>query len=805
MSSGSRKVEEIFAQLLDLEESERLPALDHLCADDPQSAAEVREMLAHLPAAESYFARFPTPEDAAAPRLDGRRVGVYRITGELGRGGMGVVYRAERDDGQFARQVAVKFVSLLAAGGEAWRRFEREKLILAGLRHPNIAELLDAGVSEEGTPYLVMELVEGVPIDVYCRRHNLSIPARIRLFQQIAAAIEFIHRNLIVHRDIKPGNVLVTAEGEPKLLDFGISRILPANGEEGDRTAPERRLMTLNYSSPEQVRGEPVSTVSDVYSLGLLLYELLAGRQAYSLSGSSTLDMLRRVLEVDPPPPEAGADLDQIVLKSIRKAPEERYASARELAADLDNYLAGRPVTAVRATKLYCLGKWVRRNRVPVTIGALVALMLFTAGAAVVWQMQIARRERAVAERRFQEVRKLANSILFEFHDPISRLAGTTEVRRLMVARALEYLDSLARDARRDVALQLELASAYVRLGDIQGNPNRANLGDTKGALATYTKAKRILERVLQAEPRHHAASLQMGRVLTLIGAQHVHVGAGSASLEMKRQALAHWERLAKDAPEDWQARRGLGAAYSEMATATADQLPLNERLAFGNRATAVYEKLLESRPSDPDRMRDLAVIHKYLSGMYQDDAGSMLKHAQAAVELDERRVQAAPLDATARMELAQSLSMAATGWDKKGGLSAAAGFAQRSVDIRRALWEADPKDHRVRDRLAYALTLLGQFRRRQGDWQAALVSLNEAIGHTEALVTDTDFYMAWHNLAWARLERAEVYRKLGSGGVCTEYRRAAEAYRRLVGDRKEYYTRKLSELQPKLASCRGN
>ncbi|MCC6368631.1 MAG: serine/threonine protein kinase [Bryobacterales bacterium] len=805
MSSGSRKVEEIFARLLDFEEPERLPALEDLCPDDPETAAEVREMLEQLPAAESFFARFPTQENAGASRLDGRRVGAYRITGELGRGGMGVVYRAERDDGQFVRQVAVKFVSLLAAGGEAWRRFEREKRILAGLRHPNIAELLDAGVSEEGTPYIVMELVEGVPIDVYCRERRLSLEERIRLIQQIAGAVDFIHRNLIVHRDIKPGNVFVTAEGVPKLLDFGISRVLPADGEEGDRTAPEWRLMTLNYASPEQLRGEAVSTGADVYSLGLLLYELLAGRQAYSLSGSPAANLLRQVLEEDPPPPGAGADLDQIVMKSIRKAPAERYASARELAADLENYLAGRPVSAIPPAKLYRLRKWIRRNRIAVTIGALVTLMLLAAGAAVVWQMQVARRERAVAERRFHDVRKLANSILFEFHDPISRLSGATEVRRLMIARSLEYLDSLARDARSDVALQLELISAYTRLGDIQGNPNRANLGDTKGALGSYNKARAILEEVLKAEPRHRAASLEMGRLLTLIGAQLVHAGQDAASLEMKRKALAHWESLAKDAPDDEQVRRGLAAAYSEMATATAGQLPNNERFAFGDRAMAVYEKLLVSRPSDPERMRDLARVHKYLSGMYQDDANRMLEHARAAVKLDERRVQAAPRDALARMEFAQSLSMVATGCEKKGDLSTAAAFAQRSVDIRRALWEADPKDHRVRDRLAYALTLLGQFRRRQGDWRGALASLGEAIEHTEALVRHTDFYMAWHNLAWARLERAEVYRKFGSGDVCIEYRRAAEAYRRLAAGRKEYYGKKLSELQPKLASCGGN
>jgi non-specific serine/threonine protein kinase/serine/threonine-protein kinase len=802
----SRKAEEVFARLLDLDEVERPEALARLCADDPAAAAEVQEMLHRLPAAESFFAQFSPESDESRLPFSGRRAGAYRLTGELGRGGMGVVYRAERDDGQFVRQVAVKFVSVLAAGGEAWRRFEREKRILAGLRHPNIAQLLDAGVSEEGTPYIVMELVEGVPIDMYCRERRLNAAACIRLFQQIAGAVDFIHRNLIVHRDIKPANILVTAEGVPKLLDFGISRVLPAAGEGGDATAPEWRVMTLNYSSPEQLRGDPISTATDIYSLGLLLYELLAGRPAYSLSGSSTLDLLRQVLENDPSPPGAGPDLDQVVMKAIHKAPADRYASARDLAADLDNYLAGRPVTAVQPTNLYRLGKWVRRNRLPVSIGGLVALLLLAAGLAVVWQMHVARRERAVAERRFNDVRKLANSILFEFHDPISRLSGATDVRRLMVARATEYLDSLAGDGPgSDVALQLELASAYTRLGDIQGNPNRANLGDAKGALTTYKKARAILEAVLRTAPRHRAAELAMGRLLVLIGAQLVHVGEPVASLETKREALALWIRLAAGAPEDEQIRRGLAAAYSEMATATADDLRVEQRLEFGNRAREIYQRLLADRPADAERMRDLARVHKYLSGMYQNDADRALENAQAAVELDLRRTEAAPLDSAARMEYAQSLSMVATGWEKKGNLSKAISFAERSVEIRRKLWEADSKDHRVRERLAYALALLGQFRSRHGDSRAALKYLGAAIAHTEALTKETDFYMAWHNLAWAHLERAQVYRRLGSGNVCSEYRSAADAYQRLLAYRKEYYTKQLSEVQLNLAMCAGN
>ncbi len=799
---SSRKAEEVFSRLLDLEETARWKQLEDLRAEDPRTAAEAQAMLASLPAAESYFEQFRDVGEGDGPGLQGRRAGAYRIVDELGRGGMGVVYLAERDDGQFKRRVAVKFVNVLAAGGEAWRGFEREKRILAGLRHPNIAQLLDAGVSDEGTPYIVMELVEGVPIDVYCRDRNLSVADRITLFQKIAGAIDFIHRNLIVHRDIKPGNVLVTAGGEPKLLDFGISKMLPADGNAADRTAPERRLMTLNYTSPEQLRGEPVSTVSDVYSLGLLLYELLAGHPACSMDGASAVEVIRRVLEEAPPPPGAARDLDQIVMKAIRKAPAERYATAREFSADLDNYLAGRPVTAVPPSPLYRLAKWVGRNRLPAALGAVVTLLLIAAGCAVIWQMQVARRERAVAERRFNEVRKLARSILFEFHDPISKLSGATEVRRLMVARSLEYLDSLAQDARTNVDLQLELASAYTRLANVRGNPNFANLGDTQGALETYGKAAAILEAVLDGQPRHRGARVAAGQLYVLMGAQLLHAGQASASVDMKRKALTHWQQLARESPADENVIRGLAAASSEMATATDEYVDRDERLRHGNQAKTIYQKLLEARPTDPDRMRDLALIHKYLFGMCQTDAECSLEHAEAAAGLDQRRVSMTPGNAAAQLEYAQSLGLLATGWGKKSEFSKAAGYAEQSAGIRRALWKADPKDRRVRDRLAYALSQVGHFRARQRQWREALACFREAIGHAEAVAADSSAFSAWNTLGWAHKEVAEIYLKLGSGRACGEFEAASQAYRRLAAQRLEFSEAKLAELRPRLAAC---
>ncbi|MEZ5398941.1 MAG: serine/threonine-protein kinase [Bryobacteraceae bacterium] len=802
-SASSRKAEEVFSRLLDLGEPARAEELARLGAEDPQAASEVREMLMSMPAAESYFAQFGPEKETVHPKVQGRLAGAYRIVRELGRGGMGVIYLAERDDGQFRRQVAVKFVGVLAAGGEVWRRFERERRILAGLRHPNIAQLLDAGVSDEGTPYIVMELVDGVPVDEYCRARQLSVSGRVDLFQKVADAIDFIHRNLIIHRDIKPNNVLVTADGVPKLLDFGISRVLLESGAEASLTLPENRVATLNYASPEQLQGGAVSTASDVYSLGLLLYELLAGRPAFPSGDSSPVELLRRVIEEDPPSPGIGGDLERIVMKAIQKAPAERYATVREFSADLEHYLAGRPVSAVPPTRMYRLSKWVNRNRLPVAAGTIVALLLLAAGATVTWQMHVARRERAVAERRFGEVRKLARSILFEFHDPISKLAGATEVRRLMVARSREYLDSLARESSEDTGLQLELSSAYIRLGNVQGNPNFSNLGDTAGALESYAKARKILETVLAANPGHRGALLEAGRLYVLIGAQLLHTGQPRRSLDLKRVALNHWRQLAQANPDDEQVARGLAAAHSEMATATDEFLSPHERWSHGYRAKAIYEKLLQAHPSDAEKMRDLARVHKYLCGMCLTDGDCFLNHARTAADLDRRRVLTDPRDSVAQLELAQSLGLIATGWGKKGEFFKASSLAKESATLRRALWEADPKDARLRDRLAYALAQVGHFQAKEGRWRQALASLQEAVGHAEALVNKSKAFGALDTLGWAHLERADVPAKTGQGNACEAYQQAALAYRRLAHQRKAFSEAKLTGLEPKLAVCR--
>jgi tRNA A-37 threonylcarbamoyl transferase component Bud32 len=377
---------------------------------------------------------------AVTETLAPQKFGPWRVTGVLGHGGMGAVYRAVRDDRAFDKEVAVKALHSGLDGPLARERFRQERSILAGLEHPNIARLVDGGETEAGLSYIVMELVAGEPLTEWCERHAVSREERLKLFLQICAAVQYAHQQLVVHRDLKPGNILVTADGVPKLLDFGIAKLLDVDAI---KTATGLQALTPAYASPEQILGTPVSTTSDVYSLGIVLYELLTGRRPYEVSTASPAATARSICETVPTKPNISGDLDNIILMALRKEPSRRYESVARMAEDIERSLTHRPVIARPDTVRYRTGKFVRRHWVAIAFAAALTITL-TAGVAV------SQYEARQAERRFGQVRKLANKFLFDFHDELIRVPGTTKARSMMVATALEYLDSLARDSARD-------------------------------------------------------------------------------------------------------------------------------------------------------------------------------------------------------------------------------------------------------------------------------------------------------------------------------------------------------------------
>ncbi|HWY58111.1 MAG TPA: serine/threonine-protein kinase, partial [Terriglobales bacterium] len=489
----------ILESALELDPASRASFLDGACADS-FLRREVESLIAsHEQAGTDVLSPSTSPsldpnEQTQFRLPPGKRIGVYEILEEIAAGGMGAVYRAIRADGQYYQQVALKIVRSELGAEFTATRFKNERQILASLNHPNIGKILDGGTTAEGVPYFVMEFVEGRRIDEYSDANKLATTERLKLFLQICSAVQYAHQHLIIHRDIKPGNILVNAEGVPKLLDFGIAKILESSSvnDQYEQTISLLRLLTPEYASPEQVKGEPITTASDVYSLGVVLYELLTGRTPYNVPTRTPHEISRAVCEADPEKPSSAVrrkpiriddreiaddstlnatpegsaeklskrldgDLDNILLMALRKEPQRRYASVEQFAQDIRRHLEHLPVIARQDTFRYRASKFITRHKAAVAVAALVTVALLSATAITVRQARIARAERARAERRFNDVRKLANSLIFEVHDSIQELPGATAARKLIIQRAQEYLDGLAQESQSDPALLREL------------------------------------------------------------------------------------------------------------------------------------------------------------------------------------------------------------------------------------------------------------------------------------------------------------------------------------------------------------
>jgi predicted Ser/Thr protein kinase len=472
-----RRVRDLFDEVVELPPAERAAFLDNLQAGDRELQPEVASLLRASTAAGSFLETPALSHVRESPFEEERRsrIGPYTVVREIGHGGMGTVYLGARADQGFEKTVAIKLVRRGMDTDFILERFRNERRILADLDHPNIARILDGGSTEDGLPYFVMEYIPGRHLLEDAGERKLSTRDKLLLFRRVCAAVAYAHRHLVVHRDLKPSNILVTPEGEPKLLDFGLARVLqPDAGSEGDRTATALRLLTPDYASPEQVRGERIATSSDIYSLGVVLYELLAGRRPYRTTGAGLAEIARAVCEQEPPRPSAAVpslrgDVDNIVLMALRKEPERRYASVEALSDDIGRHLDGRPVHARKDTFGYRTGKFVARHKAGVAAAVVVAALLIGALAATIRQTRIARAERAIAEAHFDDVRQLADTFLFEFHDAIKDLPGSTPARRLVVRRALDYLEKLSKMRSEDASLQRELAGAYERVARVQG------------------------------------------------------------------------------------------------------------------------------------------------------------------------------------------------------------------------------------------------------------------------------------------------------------------------------------------------
>jgi non-specific serine/threonine protein kinase/serine/threonine-protein kinase len=780
------RLKELFFSALELPEGERAAWVEKASGTDPELHERLTALLdaAGEEGADGFLETPPAlpagllegddeaDSEAAAragdgePGVDleaGTRLGPWEIVRPVGRGGMGTVYEARRAEGDFVRRAAVKVIRPEIATGFFLRRFRTERRILAGLDHPNIARLLDAGATEGGLPYVVLEYVEGRPLLEHCEAQDLDLADRLRLFRQVCDAVDHAHRSLVVHRDLKPGNILVAADGTPKLLDFGIAKLLEldtGSGPDDVATRTHLRLMTPDYASPEQLTGGRITTATDVYSLGVVLYELLTRRKPYDFKTHDPLEVARVVAEREPLRPSqrvtsagrspGGAglpvtkglakrlrgDLDNIVMTAMRREPERRYASAQQLSDDILRYLEDRPIVARRDTLGYRTLKLVRRHRVGVAAAVLAAAALVAGFVVTLQAKRVAEVERARAQRRFNDVRKLAGSFLFEFHDAIQTLPGSTPARALVVRRALEYLDGLVPESGEDPALRRELAAAYQKVGDVQGERGAANLGDTPGALASYRKALEIRESLASRSPHDADLAGELAATLDSVGDVLAETGDSAGSFDAYQRSMKVRQAMVASDPKGVVPRRALATSYHKLASALVDRGEYADALPMWRREGELFEALWKENPTDRRAQRNVALACKYTGGTLEvlNDPTAALGLYERAVALDEARSAADPTNASARIDLsfsygAMSLCLASMG-EVDCGLEA----YRKAFEIRRALAEADPKNVNAQMALARAYLRIGELLAMKRDTTAARESYGRSLAIEEAL-----------------------------------------------------------------------
>lgn len=752
-----KRIEALFEQAIEAPVAER-PQFVRAIGDD-ELRLEVESLLkAHgqagtfLDQRENFFSSESFEADALSP---GQVIDRYRIIREIGRGGMGAVFLAERADDEYRKQVAIKLIKRGTDTDSVLRHFRNERQILAGFDHVNIARLFDGGTTQNGLPYFVMEYIEGKRLDDYCRESNLSILQRLELFQKICAAVSYAHQRLVIHRDLKPANIRVTAGGEPKLLDFGIAKLLDP-GTAIEQTMTFAAVMTPDYASPEQVRGENITTASDVYSLGVILYELLTDQKPYKIDNRISPDIVRAITEREPTKPSTAlarsqnpksktenlkllrGDLDNIVLMALRKEPERRYQSVEQFSEDIRRHLQERPVLARKDTMGYRAAKFARRNKVGLVAAALVLLILVGGIVATSWEAHIAIREKARAERRFNQVRKLANSVLFDYHDAIKALPGATKVRERLVKDALNYLDSLAGEAHDDPALQRELAAAYERVGDVRGGESSGSLGDITGAVESYTKALRIREALLAVNPADAQARRDLASSHQKLGYRLLDTSESSNGFEHLKKALALYLDLTREQPANDDLQLELADTGNKLGRAMRRRGDLVGALEKYRAALAICEKPAPLNPRDQRRRLLIWSTHEGIADVLflQGDTAGAIEANKNALAVGEALIAEDPLNADYRRELVLNYQKGGDirkNSDKPGALE----YFRKAVALDEELLAADPANALTTNDLGYTHKRIADFLANQHDDTQALLHFSKALEIFEKLATD--------------------------------------------------------------------
>jgi serine/threonine protein kinase/tetratricopeptide (TPR) repeat protein len=628
VSERFKQIETLFKEAMAAPPAHRAALLSERCGGDDDLRREVEALLAEDETAGDFLEEPAVGIGDGAPALGAPdRIGGYRVIGVLGVGGMGVVYEAQQESPR--RSVALKVISALGLSQIAMRRFEHESDVLGRLRHPGIAQIYEAGTAKlDGVerPFFAMEIVRGEPITAYAENHNLSTRERLELIRRLCEAVQHAHQNGVIHRDLKPGNVLVDELGQPKILDFGIARATDSDVQTTTmRTSVGELIGTLAYMSPEQASGDPeeIDTRSDVYAIGVIAYELLTGRLPLDLGERMVHEAVRVIRDEEPQrlsriKPRLGGDVETITAKALEKDKTRRYQTCAALAGDIERYLADQPILARPPSATYQLRKFARRNKPLVAAGAIIATSLVaTTAVSTVFAVNEARQrklaseaaeaesiQRKRAEKRFNDVRALANTFLFPIHDEIAQLPGSTKARQQLVETGITYLDSLAQEAGDDAELLAELAEAYGRIGDILGNPRRQNLGDVDGALESHRKSVELRTLITELDPSPEAR-ISLAASRRRLGSIKAGTGRTAEGLEDLRQCRLVLASVLADHPDNARAKRDMASILAFTGSTLSQMGRMEEALQAMQECLAIDESLVETA-EDKDAARRL-------------------------------------------------------------------------------------------------------------------------------------------------------------------------------------------------------
>jgi serine/threonine protein kinase len=796
----------------------------------------------------------PPPEERPIPARDdadpmvGRRLGVYRLVARIGGGGMGSVYLAERIE-DYEQQVAIKLIRRGMDSEAIVRRFRTEIHVQAALgKHPDIAGLIDAGTAEDGRPYFVMEYVDGRRIDEYCDDRRLDIPARLRLFGRVCEAVQFAHQHAVIHRDLKPGNILVTGDGVPKLIDFGIAKLIdPGDGGAGGIARPDAAdeltrtgelVLTPEYASPEQVQGEPVTTASDVYALGVVLYQLLTGRRPYRLKARTTAEVFQAICEQAPerpstavvrrpdrrpakpaattsspaaPPGEStttaptpplpepapapalgpvpeevaaargttpaglkralAGDIDMIVLMALRKEPERRYASAAQLADDLQRYLDGRPVRARGDSAVYRAGKFVRRHAAAVAAATAVVLALVAGIVGTTWGLVLARRERDRAEVSSRQARRAVDQFFTRVgEERLLNQPGLHPLRKELLQDARRFYEEFLAERAGDPSLRAELAGARSRLARIT-----ADIGSYAEAADQYGQAIELWDDLLRSYPgeseyQEELAGALNGRAVALMRM----TGRREEALDACRRARELVDAAIAGGPAPASRRHLLAQVLQNTAQIQLDQGHPREAIETLGRVLEIEGPLaaedLRSLNPQVAVARALALLGEIHVGQ-PDGSGPALASYQQAVEILEAITREHPGLADEAYLLATDLGNLSVAQRVAGKLDSALKSSRRSIEILERLDRQYPGVLHYREALAQAYNLISDLHRRRREPTESLSFAEKArpllermvAEHPEDIDSRVDLSKSYNNIARVRQQSAEPAEALRS------------------------------------------